>query len=64
MAITKGELIQLLRGFADSDEVECITAEKPNVRREASGSFRNVSLRGVCNTTKNWDLVLENALAE
>lgn len=64
MAITKGELIQLLRGFADTDEVECITAEKPNVRREASDSFRNVSICGVCNKTKKWELLLSKPLAD
>lgn len=57
MAITKVELIQLLRGFADNDEVECIIFEKD--QKDASDSFRNVSIRGVCNKTKNWELLLD-----
>ena len=64
MAITKVELIELLRGFADHDEVECISVEKTHGRREEPGCFRNVPIYGVYNKTKNWELVLENALAE
>ena len=59
MAITKGELIQLLRGFADTDEVECISAEKINGQREEPGCFRNVPIYGVYNKTKKWELLLD-----
>ena len=62
MAITKVELIQLLRGFADNDEVECITFERD--QKDVSDGFRNLPIHGVYNKTKNWELVLGNALAE
>ena len=42
MAITKVELIQLLRGFADNDEVESITFERD--KKDVSDSFRNLPI--------------------
>ena len=57
MVVTKAELIELLRGFADTDEVECITIENGQV--EASDGFMNVPIHGVCNKTKNWELLVE-----
>ena len=57
MAITKGELIQLLRGFADNDEVECITFEKD--QKDVSDGFRNLPIHGVYNKTKKWELLLD-----
>jgi hypothetical protein len=62
VAITKVELLELLRGFADNDEVECITFEKE--QKDVSDGFRSLPIHGVYNKTKNWELVLENALAE
>lgn len=59
MAITKVELIELLRGFADHDEVECISVEKTNGGREEPECFRNVPIYGVYNKTKKWELVLD-----
>ena len=59
MAITKVELVQLLRVFADNDEVECISVEKTNERREEPECFRNVPIYGVYNKTKKWELLLD-----
>ena len=59
MVITKAELIELLRGFADNDEVECISVEKTNERREEPECFRNVPIYGVYNKTKKWELLLD-----
>jgi hypothetical protein len=59
VAITKVELIELLRGLADHDEVECISVEKTNGRREERGCFRNVPIYGVYNKTKKWELLLD-----
>lgn len=59
MAITKVELIELLRGFADHDEVECISVEKTKGRREEPECFRNVPIYGVYNKTKKWELLLD-----